>query len=167
MRLGRDLLTALVLDLKFSDNVIICGGGPYKGCLSPMVDVINHDFKYITDKTVKLEELFVNSYVDKLLESNSPISSTHRIRRILDEKYKTADLNKLMTEQCQHLTATESHILLNPLNNFKDLFGGTLSMWKTTPVYLGLKDGAKPVCSRSYPVPKLHEAMFKSKSKDL
>ena len=82
MRLGRDLLTALVLDLKFSDNVIICGGGTYKGCSSPMVGVINHDFKYITDKTVKLEELFVNSYVDKLLESNSPISSTHRIRRI-------------------------------------------------------------------------------------
>ena len=55
MILGRDLLTALGLDFKFSDNVIICREGPYEGCLSPMADVRNYGFKYITDKTVKLE----------------------------------------------------------------------------------------------------------------
>ena len=33
MILGRDLLTALVMDLKFSDNVIIDGEVQYKGCL--------------------------------------------------------------------------------------------------------------------------------------
>ena len=32
MILGRDLLTALVLDIKFSENVIIGGEGPYEGC---------------------------------------------------------------------------------------------------------------------------------------
>ena len=38
MILGRDQLTALVMDLKFSDNIIIGGDGPYKGCSAPMVD---------------------------------------------------------------------------------------------------------------------------------
>ena len=58
--LGRYLLTALGLDIKFSENVIIGGEGPYEGCSEPMVDVSNYAFKYITDKTVKPEESFVN-----------------------------------------------------------------------------------------------------------
>ena len=41
MILGRDLITTLGLDLKFSEKVIIGGGGPYGGCSTPMVDVIN------------------------------------------------------------------------------------------------------------------------------
>ena len=40
MILGRDPLISLVLDLKFSDNVIIGGKGPYEGFSAPMVDVI-------------------------------------------------------------------------------------------------------------------------------
>ena len=64
MILGRYLLTALVLDLKFSDNVIIGGKGPYEGCSALMVDLINYDFTSITDKTVKQDESYINLYVD-------------------------------------------------------------------------------------------------------
>ena len=49
MIIGRDLLTALVPDLKFSKNVIIVVEGRYEGCLAPMVDVINYNFTFITD----------------------------------------------------------------------------------------------------------------------
>ena len=35
------------------------------------------------------------------------------MRRILDAKYEKADLNKVMTKKCQHLTATETHRLLH------------------------------------------------------
>ena len=62
-----------------------------------------------------------------------------------------------MTKQCQHLTVTESHRLLHLINKFEDIFDGTLGTWKTTPVDLGLKDNAKPVCSPPYPVPKVHK----------
>ena len=55
MILGRDILTTLGLNLKFSENVIIGGEGPLKGCSSHMVDVSNYYFKSITDKTVKPE----------------------------------------------------------------------------------------------------------------
>ena len=47
------------------------------------------------------------------------------------------------------------------------MFDGTLGMWKTTPVDLELKDDAKPVWSRPYPVPKVQKTMFKKEVKRL
>ena len=44
MILGRDLLTALGLDLKFSENLIVGGEGPREGCLSTMDELSNYDF---------------------------------------------------------------------------------------------------------------------------
>ena len=62
-----------------------------------------------------------------------------------------------MNKQFQkHLTDTEGHRLLQPLNKFEDLFYGTLGTWKTTPVGLELKDNVKPVRSRPYPVLKVN-----------
>ena len=90
------------------------------------------------------------------------------MRRILDVKYEEADLNEVMTKQCQkHLTATEFHRLLQHLKKLGDLFDGTLDTWNTTPVDFELKDNVKPVCSRPYPVPKLYKMMFKKKVKIL
>ena len=51
--LGRDLLTALGLDLKFSKNVILSREGTYEGCYAPMLDVNNFYFNIITAKIVK------------------------------------------------------------------------------------------------------------------
>ena len=39
MILGRDLLTALGLDIKFYENIILGGDGTYKVCSAPMLDV--------------------------------------------------------------------------------------------------------------------------------
>ena len=86
MILGRDLLTDLGLGLKFSEKIIVGGDGPYKGCSAPMVDVSNCDFKLLTDKTVIPEESFINSYIDKCLDTEGTIISTLRIRIILDNK---------------------------------------------------------------------------------
>ena len=86
--LGRGLLTVLVLDLNFSENIIISGERPYEGCLAPMADLSNYDFKSSTTKKVKMKEYFLNPYDNECLESDSSISSTRRMRRILDAKYK-------------------------------------------------------------------------------
>ena len=64
MVLGRDLLDTLVLDM-FYDYIIIGIAQPYKGFLATMVDINNYNFKYLTDKFVKPEELFINFYVNK------------------------------------------------------------------------------------------------------
>ena len=87
MILGRFQITALVLYLKFSGNIIIGGKGPYEGCLEPMVDLINYDFKYLTKYIVKPEEPFINLYVDECLESKSSVTSTYRMRIISDATY--------------------------------------------------------------------------------
>ena len=67
MILGRDLLTTLGLDLKFSVNIIIGGVGPYEGCTSPMVDLSNYDFKSLMENIGKTEEYFINFYINKYL----------------------------------------------------------------------------------------------------
>ena len=67
MILGRYLLTALGMDLKFSEGIIIGGYGPYEECLSHMVDLGNYNSKYLTDKIVKPEEYFINLYINECL----------------------------------------------------------------------------------------------------
>ena len=63
-----------------------------------MVDVSTYEFQPLTEDRVKLEEPFINFYVDKSLEYEGTISSTYRICRILDAKYKKDDLNQVMDE---------------------------------------------------------------------
>ena len=88
--------------------------------------------------------------------------------KILDAKYENADLNEGMTKQCQkHPTVPERHRLLQLMNKFEYWFDRTLGTWNTNPVDLKLKDNAKHVCSRSYPVPKVHKTMFKKEFKRL
>ena len=41
------------------------------------------------------------------------------------------------------------------------MFGGMLSMWNTTLVYLELKYDVKQVRLLPYPVPKVHKSIFK------
>ena len=103
MILGRYLLTALRLDLKFSKNIIIGVEGPYEGCYKSMVDVRNYNFDIITAKTVIPEDFSINLYVDEFLESESAISATRRILSILYAKYEKADINKVMNKQFQHI----------------------------------------------------------------
>ena len=88
MIIVRDILSELVPDLKFSDNIISVREGTHEGCSTPMVDVSNYDFNIITDKAVKLEEYFINLYVNECLEYESVISATRRMYRIIDAKYK-------------------------------------------------------------------------------
>ena len=50
---GRDLLTALGLNLKFSENIMIGGRGPCEWCPKPMVNISNYNFVTVTYKIVK------------------------------------------------------------------------------------------------------------------
>ena len=62
-----------------------------------MSDLINYDFKSLTEKIVKPKESFINFYIDKCLESEISMSSTRRMRKILYAIYKKVDLKKVMT----------------------------------------------------------------------
>ena len=93
-----------------------------------MVDVDYYDFNILTPKTFKPKESFINAYVNECFESESVISATRRMRRILDAKYKEADLNKVMTEKFQHLNTEERNWFLSLLRKYEDIFYGTLDM---------------------------------------
>ena len=72
-----------------------------------------------------------------------------------------------MDEQCQHLRPNKLERLLHILGKIEILFNGTQGTWKTPPVNLDLKDDATPMCSRSYPVPMVREAMLRNEVKRL
>ena len=88
-------------------------------------------------------------------------SSTELLRVILDAKYEKSDLNKIMKNQCQHLTETQRNEFLELLKRPKELFYGTLGTWKTDPEESKLEEHARPIRSRPYPVPKVHKEMLK------
>ena len=56
----------------------------------------------------------------------------------------------------------EHRELLTLLRKFKDLLYITNLMWNTSLVAFELKEGAHPVRLQPYPVPKVHEVMFKT-----
>ena len=62
---------------------------------------------------------------------------------------------------------TQRNELINLLQKYYELFNGTLGIWKTDPVDFGLKQDAKPICSRPYSVTKVHNEMFKKEAKRL
>ena len=109
-----------------------------------MVGLSNYEFKSLTNKIDKPEESFIIPYVYECLKSEITISSTRIMQIILDTKYEKSDINKVMKEQCQHLTTNESENILKRLK-YEDLFDRTLGKWNTAPVDLELKDDTKPV----------------------
>ena len=98
----------------------------------------------------------LNSQFRELLEPAAMREATHRAVEILDAKYEKADLPAVIEEHCKHLKTYQKKSLLKLLQQHEELFDGTLGNWKTPPVSLELKEGAKPYHGRAYPVPHLH-----------
>ena len=55
MILSRDILTALGLNIKFSNHVIKSDYGPFKGPMAPMVDMGTYAFKYLNTGKISPE----------------------------------------------------------------------------------------------------------------
>ncbi len=91
------------------------------------------------------------------MELNSTQDATKRVTRILDAKYKKADLQSIVRDYCKHLSADHQKKLLQLLKKYESLFGGTVSNWKTKPVSFQLREGVLPYHDRAFPVPKVHK----------
>ena len=61
------------------------------------------------------------------------------------------------------LNAEEKTLLLSLLEDFKDLFDGTLGDWATDPVNLELKPDSKLLNSRYYPVHRINKGKISKK----
>ena len=96
MILGRDLLTELGLNIKFSKHIINSDDGPLIGDMAPMVDLAAYTFKYLNAGGIKPEELFTDAYAEEVYESAHVRSATKQLCVILYAKYKKSDLHKVM-----------------------------------------------------------------------
>ncbi len=91
------------------------------------------------------------------MELQSTQDATKRVTRILDAKYKKTDLQSIVRDNCEHLSADQQKKLLQLLTKYESLFDGTLDDWKTKPVSFQLKEGVSPDHSQAFPVPKVHK----------
>ena len=60
-----------------------------------------------------------------------------------------------------HLSATQKDKLLKLLQEFEELFEGTLGDWDCNAVSFQLKEGAQPYHGRPFPIPKKHVETLK------
>jgi hypothetical protein len=133
MIIGRDLLSFLGIDIRFSAQEVVWDGRsmPFKP-----VDATVETY-YHVEEAMAVQE------------------AADRIKEILDAKYEAADLEKVCSSQ-SHLLVDQQKQLLKLLNSFADLFDGTLGKWNQEPVKLELKPDATPYHARPFPVPKCH-----------
>ncbi len=76
---------------------------------------------------------------------------------ILDAKYKKADLQLIVRDDCKHPSTDQQKKLLQLLKKYESLFDGTFGDWKTKPVSFQLKEGVSPYHSQAFPVPKIQK----------
>ena len=90
------------------------------------------------------------------------LEATKCLIEILDAKYEKANLRGITKADClNHLSATEQNKLLKLLQEFEELFDGTLGDWDCNPVLFQLKQGALPYHGRPFPIPKKHAETLK------
>ena len=138
MLLGRDFLRTTGIDLKFSSGTMTWN--------DTEIDMKPTTCTKDTHFHVE-EELFVTENAD-------------RISKMLDAKYKPADLNEI-TAGLQHLNDNQRSQLKELLNKRSSLLDGTLGLWKGTPYKIELRDGVKPFHAQPYLIPQAYEQTFK------
>ena len=112
--------------------------GTLKGYTTPMDDLVTYEFKNLNTGKITPKELFTNTYIEELYDSEHFRITTKLLRVILDAKYEKTDLNKVMETQCQHMTITKRNELLKLIQIFEELLDGTLA-WETVPADFELK----------------------------
>ena len=85
---------------------------------------------------------------------------------ILDSTYLRSDLRQV-ADNANQPNPEERNLLINFLEDFEDLFDGTLGHWATEPVDLNLSLDFKPFNSRYYPVPRINKETFLKELKRL
>jgi hypothetical protein len=112
--IGKQTMHDLGVKLDFREKTITIDG-----ILLPMRNIANLQLKPRTTRTLRENTCFAQ-------EPISTRSATKCVVKILDAKYKKADLPAIIRENCNHLTATDREKLLSVLLKFKLLFHSTL-----------------------------------------
>ena len=114
-----------------------------------------------------MDQKVLNTLFKEFIEPTSTKEATERTTKILDAKYEKADLTKVVQDNCSHLATSQQQDLLKLLEEFEELFDGTLGDWQTEPISLKLKPDAKPYHGRPFPVARVHLDTLKKEVKRL
>jgi hypothetical protein len=143
MILGRDLQSALRMDILFSTGTLV-----WNEISVPMRTGQQREKKHLDE------------YLDQVIEDLSLPElireELHEATRILDANYKKADLEEFV-KNIPHLTNNQKSQVCTLLSNHESLFQGKLGLWEMPPVSLELEEGAKSYHARAYPIPHIHE----------
>ena len=139
MIIGRDLLSFLKIDIKFSDQVIEWDEAvmPFKPYDATELDAFH------------------------IAEPQTVHRAGDRAKKIADAHYEAADLEKVCAAQT-HLQYAQQQQLERVLRKHEILFDGTLGSWKNEHVSLELKEGAEPYHARAFPIPRIHVDTIKT-----
>ena len=99
-------------------------------------------------------------------DTASTREATERMVKTLYITYANEDL-KQVADNATQLNSEERTLVLSLLEDFKDLFDGTLADWGTDPVNLEIKTYYKPFNCRYYPVPRINKEKFRKEIKCL
>jgi hypothetical protein len=138
MILGRDLQSALRMDILFSTGTLVWN----------KISIPMHTGQH-------REKKHLDEYFDQVIEdfrlSELIREELHEATKILDANYKKADLEEF-AKNIPHLTNNQKSQVCTLLRNHESLFQGKLALWDTPPVSLELEEGAKPYNARAYEV---------------
>ena len=107
MILGRDLMSQLGININFKNQTV-----EWMETTVPM-----------RNPKSEIKEFFIQ-------ETGMVEDAMNRVKKILDAKYKPANLSQIVTE-CEHLDKEQQEQLLKILLKHKKLFDGTSGKWKT------------------------------------
>ncbi len=121
----------LILDVKTMKKYGIILDFKYKMITVDEVKLPMQNINYLQGSST-LRVLKLNNSL--AMEPHSTQDATKRVMQILGAKYKIADLQSIVRDNCKHLSADQQKKIPQLLKKYESLFDGTLGDWKTKPV---------------------------------
>ena len=138
MIIGRDILSALGIQFDFATMSM-----KWEQAIVPM-----------KDSSAVAEEAFHIQDPEAIMDASS------RLKGILDAKYEKADLHEV-AESATHLSDDERQRLQSTLEEYTDLFDGTLGKWNMGAYNIELRPDATPYHARAFPIPQAYTDTLK------
>ena len=99
-------------------------------------------------------------------DSDRVSKETKRIKKILDAKYKKANLDELVPT-LNYLNKNKQNKLYKLLKKYEAMFDGTLGNYTGSKYKIELRENVTPYHARPFPIPKIHEETLKKEVKRL
>ena len=147
--LGADFLEKTGIDIKYSTKEM-----EWYGLTIPL----RHANDLFQEDYDQMMETFLVQTEDE--EFGEDWLEAYVANPILDAKYEETSAAEVAAKQT-HLTDSQKADLERLLSKYSKLFDGSLGKYPHKEFHIELEEKARPVHSRSYPVPRVHHDVFK------